>query len=304
MGLEYIIDSEIGVPILCLTKSTSPSKGEERGLVTHHLTLLGKFLEIMSHDRDPRPLPLFPQRRLIAVRQQSPQVSPIQALPIQHLGTEDLCEFGPLLPQDLDTHILRQLLSRIERYIIWIWPEVEIAVRDDAVEQQQGGAGVFLRIQATDGAADAIRHQHDAGFLTTKLLLGLADLQNQLSKVYDGIADIMPATGFVVGVLRITIGCQPLAVAIVGEQGGPRHGCALALADDAGHDGEPGGFVGHEPIEEDDEDWRDSVGCWVRDRWGGIVGAGERVVHVGAGLVRQGKGVMNDFTGQHSRWSG
>lgn len=286
------------------SSSASPSNKGKRGVFTHHLTLLGKLLEIMSDNRDPRPLPFLSQHRLITVRQQPPQIPPIQPLPIRYLGTEDLRELGPLLPQYLDAHILGQLLRGVKPGIIRIGPEVEIAVRDDAVEQQQSGAGVLLRIQAADGAADAIRHQHDAGFLATELLFRLADLQDQLSEIYNGVADIMAATGFMVGVLRVTIGRQPLPVAIVGEQGGPRHGCALALADDAGHDREPGGFVRHEAVEEDDEDWRDGVGCWVWDWWGGIVGAGERVVHVGAGLVRQGKGVMDDLTGQHSRWSG
>ena len=52
-------------------------------------------------------------------------------------------------------------------------------------------------------------------------------------------------------------------------------GGSAALADDGGHDGDPGGFVGHEAVEEDDEDARVGAGnVGARDGGAGFVAEG------------------------------
>ena len=84
---------------------------------------------------------------------------------------------------------------------------------------------------------------------------------------------------------RIAVLAHADTVAVIGQHGGEfGRDEASSVADDGGHDGDPGGLVGHEAVEEDDEDGRVAAGD---------VGAGEG----GGGFVGEDSGRGGDFFG-------
>jgi len=108
--------------------------GGKKEVATNPQTLLGKRLETVAHDRDPRPLPIPPpQHRQVGVRQQHiGEIAPAQPFPVRLPGTEDGHDARGLLAQDGEGDVGWSVLFR-EEGRVRVGEEVKVRLGYDRV---------------------------------------------------------------------------------------------------------------------------------------------------------------------------